>query len=463
MAIPAHRFFLCVAPLMCLLMVWLTPPFQVPDEFGHYVRSYQISEGHWYGVKFDHRVGGFIPVSLLETTKAFINMPFQPQQKLDRSLWRQTWSIPLCPENRVATDFPTAGYMPPFSYLPQALGMRIGTLFNSPPILLLYLGRLINALAWCLLVYFALRLTPTAPWLLTALALAPMSIFQAASLSHDATINGLAFLVLALILRRAVAIDYYLNWKDLFIWMLIIVAIIASKPFYAALALLVFIVPPPAFGKRDHYLKTVLFLAVVTAIFFSLWLIVRQNYLNYDEYNPAFRDTQCFIPGVNPYRQLAYLLGHPLVFIRAGVMTMFVTDPAAGPFVTWIGKFGWLDTPLPTWFYFAFGLLALSLVATDRVSGVRIALWQRVLLAGIAVVAVALILFSLYLVSNPVGARNIRSLQGRYLIPIMPLVLIALHGKLARTSSAWFYRFIPVFLIMVQVMTITVLLRRYYF
>jgi hypothetical protein len=45
----------------------------------------------------------------------------------------------------------------------------------------------------------------------------------------------------------------------------------------------------------------------------------------------------------------------------------------------------------------------------------------------------------------------------------MPLVLIALHGKFARMPSAWFYGFIPIFLIMVQVMTITVVLRRYYF
>ena len=457
--ISAHCFFLCVAPAMCLLMVWLTPPFQVADEYAHYFRIYQISEGQWYGIKVDHRVGGFIPASLLKTTEAFDNMPHNPQQKLNWSLWRQTWSIPLCSEQRIAQDFAGSGFMPPYAYLPQAVGMRMGALFNSPPILLFYLGRLANAFAWCLIVYLAVRFIPTASWLLTALALAPMSIFQAASLSYDASINSLSFLFLALILRRAFAADYCLTWKDLFIWMLIVVAIAVAKPFYAALALLIFIVPPPFSGKRFHYVKTALFLAIVTAICVGLWINARSNYLTYDEYNPAFRNTQALMPGTNPSLQAHYLCNHPGAVLRAGVTDMLNVYKYAG----WIGILGWLDTPFPIWFYFGFGLLVLILVATDRVPGVRIIMWQRVLLAVIAVLAIASVLVSLYLIFSPVGAPSILGVQGRYLIPIMPLVLIALHGKLARMPSAWCYRFVPIFLIMVQVMTIMVVLRRYYY
>ncbi|MDD5678989.1 MAG: DUF2142 domain-containing protein [Kiritimatiellae bacterium] len=457
--ISAHRFFLCVAPAMCLLMVWLTPPFQAADEYAHYFRIHQIAEGQWYGEKFDDRVGGFIPVSILKTTEAFDNMPRNPRQKLQWSLWRQTWSVPLCPEHRVARDFAGAGCMPSYAYLPQAAGMRIGTLFNSPPILLFYLARLANAFAWCLLVYLAVRLIPTASWLLTALALAPMSIFQAGSLSYDASINGLAFLFLALILRRAFAVDYSLNWKDLFIWMLIVVAIAASKLFYAALALLIFIVLPKLPGKRSHYVKTALFLAIVTAICFGLWTMAKSNYLTYDEYNPAFRDTQPFVPGSSPFLQARYLLNHPGAFLRAAATTMFTSDQ----YITWIGKLGWLDTPFPNWFYIGFGLLVLSIVAADRVPGVRILMLQRIFLVAIAALAAVSVLVSLYLFFTPVGADIIQGVQGRYFISIVPLVLIAFHGKLARIPSAWCCRFVPILLIMVQVITITIILRRYYF
>lgn len=456
--ISAHRFFLCVAPIMCFLMVWLTPPCQVADEYAHYFRSYQISEGQWYGIKFDRRVGGFIPVSLLNTADAFVNMPFQPHQKVNLDNWRQTWSIQLCPEQRVAKDFANSGFMPPFAYLPQAAGMRLGTLFNSPPILLLYLGRLVNAAVWCLVVYLALRCTPTASWLLTALALAPMSIFQAASLSYDATINSFSFLVLALILRRAVTTAYCLNWKDLLIWMFLIVTIVVSKPFYAALALLVFIVPPAPSAKRGHYIKMGLFLVIVTVIYFSLWIIAQKNFLTYDEYNPAFREGQALMAGINPSLHAHYLLNHPGVFLRAGMATLF----AAYPIVTWIGNLGWIDTPFPVWFYVGFGLLLLLLLATDRAPNIRIALWQRVVLVGIAVLAIVLLLVSLYLIWTPVGISYIRGLHGRYLIPIMPLVLIALHGKLARMPAAWCNGIVPIILIMVQAMTIAVVFCRYY-
>ena len=459
--IPAHRFFLCVAPVMCLLMVWLTPPFQVADERAHFFRIYQISEGQWHAVKFEHRVGGFMPVSLLHTALAFANMPFQPQQKLNRDLWCQAWLIPLRPEERVFTDFSGAGYMSLCSYLPQAAGMRIGAIFNSPPIALLYLGRLVNAIGWCLFVYLALRLIPTASWLLTALALAPMSFFQAASLSYDATINGLSFLLLALVLRRAFAGDYGLNWKDLFIWMLLGGAIIVSKPFYAALALLVFIVPPALAGKMSHYAKAILFLAVVIAICLGpgSWRHAAANFMNYDEYNPAFRNTQAFMPGSDTTQQARYMLSHPGSFLRAGVFEAVNVVNYAG----WIGILGWLDTPFPGWFYLGFGLLVLFLVATDRAPDVRIFVWQRILLVGIAALAAASVCFTLYLTFSPVGARFITGMQGRYLIPIMPLALIALHGRPVRMPAAWCYQLIPVILVAVQAITVTVILRRYYF
>ena len=457
--IPAHGFFLCVAPVICFLMVWLTPPFQVADEYAHFARSYQVSGGQWYGVKFDQRVGGLIPVSLLRTAGAFENMPFQPQQKLNRSLWRQSWSVSLCPEKLFAIDFAGAGFMPPYAYLPQAGAMRIGTLLHSPPILLLYLGRLANASLWCLCVYLAVRLIPTASWLLTTLALAPMSVFQAASLSYDASINGLAFLFLALILRRALATDCCVRWKDFLIWMLLIVTIAVSKPFYVVLVLLVLIVPPPRSAKRFYYAKMALFIAGIIVLCLSLWTKAASNYLTYADYNPAFRDTQALMPGANPSLQAQYILSHPVVSLRAIAMGLLNRHRCT----EWIGKLGWLDTPLPVWFYVGFGLLVLFLVATDCMPGVRINLWQRVGLAVIAFLTFMAVAASLYLIFSPVGAHSVCGLQGRYLIPIMPMLLIALHGNIIRIFPAGLARLVPIILVMVQVMTVMAVLRRYYF
>lgn len=51
----AAKSFLFIFLLFGTLMVFLTPPFQVPDEINHFYRAWQVSTGSFSPVKQDQR------------------------------------------------------------------------------------------------------------------------------------------------------------------------------------------------------------------------------------------------------------------------------------------------------------------------------------------------------------------------------------------------------------------------
>ena len=78
----------------------------------------------------------------------------------------------------------------PIGYLPQAVGIAVIHVVRGPPLLALYLARMLNLIAAVLLTYFGLRLLPFSKLPIAFLALLPMSMMEMGSLSPDALLLG---------------------------------------------------------------------------------------------------------------------------------------------------------------------------------------------------------------------------------------------------------------------------------
>jgi uncharacterized membrane protein len=97
-----------------------------------------------------------------------------------------------------------------------------------------------------------------------------------------------------------------------------------------------------------------------------------------------------------------------------------------------IGRLGWLDTPLPLPVTGAYALaLAGLLVVSD--ASVRVAWWQRAIAAGAGAAILMMIGLALYAQWTPVGLQHIEGIQGRYLLPALPLAfLVTANGRFRR-------------------------------
>jgi uncharacterized membrane protein len=145
-----YRLYLLVGGITALLLCFLTPPFEVPDEPQHFYRAYQLSTGELWGIVQDGKTGGVLPSSLPELVEHFLgtrvshtDRPLRPHP------WTDTWSQiarPLEPERREFVEFGGSATYPPLGYLPQALVVFVMRTLRAPPLLDLYVGRFVNAL-----------------------------------------------------------------------------------------------------------------------------------------------------------------------------------------------------------------------------------------------------------------------------------------------------------------------------
>jgi Predicted membrane protein (DUF2142) len=61
------KYWFSIVFILGIAFAVLVPPFQSPDEFNHFYRVYQQSEGHFWG-EIDStktKLGGYIPQSLI--------------------------------------------------------------------------------------------------------------------------------------------------------------------------------------------------------------------------------------------------------------------------------------------------------------------------------------------------------------------------------------------------------------
>lgn len=404
--------FLCLALAFGLGFLVLLPPFQAPDEPFHLLRAYQISMGQWGETLEDGRRGAVVPGSAIDFFSAFQHVPLKPAVKVAKEEILRFRERPREPKATRFIGYATALAHPAWPYLPQALGMGLGRALELPAFYLLYLGRLFNLLAWAALVYAAIRRAPILPWLLFLLALTPISLQQAASLSPDAVTNGLAFLLFAGLLRLWLGPEEVPAPAAVAGTMALGLLLTLSKFAYGLHALLFLLIPWQRFGsRRRRILGMALFLGLNLA-----WML------------------HTLRSGGDPARaggegSLLALLQDPVHFFEVGLDTFRVYGLYY--LEQFVGRLGHLDTNLPRALIVYYWLLLLGAVLLGREPGRGLKPAEKAWIAGVLLAEVAAIWLGLLLTYNPEGAELIRGGQGRYLIPLAPFFFLLLYRPAA--------------------------------
>jgi len=421
-----ERVFFFLAIVFGLVFLIITPPFQTPDEINHFYRAYQISEGQFIAQKQDHRLGGEVPLSLIQISKPFKYICRNVNAKTNKDAIVNALDIPLNPGQKIFVDFPNTSMFSFVSYLPQSIGMAICRLINVHPLYMLYISRFISLLFWCISLFFVIRILPVGRWLMVLLALLPMSVFVSMSLSADVVTNVLSLFLIAYILNCAYA-ETYFGKKEFIIIVLISLLLASSKLIYAPLILLVLLIPEKKFSshKMRYVQMGLLFLMVFVAML--IWSILLNHlYIPYTEYNEKFRNGIDLMPQANMYAQSQYILHHGThiihVFLNSWVnIGMYITG--------YIGTLGWLDTRLPLWLIAMAYLIIIVTALLDGNTNIKISVLHKVIFVLTVFVIDFLLIVSQYLTWDSVGDTMVGTIQGRYLIPVAPLIGLLLYNR----------------------------------
>lgn len=434
--ISPHSVFLVLGLILGVTCILLTPPFQVPDEPQHFYRAYQVSELRplaLVALNNGQREGTLLPTSLATFVDAsgVAAIRFRPANKVDPTKLAAARAIALSPHDR--GYLPVAPY-PPVGYLPQAIGIALGRLIRASPLILFYLARLSGLAAWLILVVLAIKITPLLKWTYVVLALMPMTLYLAASTSVDGVVIGASFLLSALMLSWA-----YDDTKEKITGVETVslgslgVVVALSKALYLPLLLLFFLVPWKKFGSRTRYVLTIgAVIAGSAAVYvgwnlLSAWMTTPGPSIDLARHGVD----ASHLPDVSSARQLEFIRTHPGAFIRALVTTVSVPGILFYYLNSFVGMFGWLDTMLPTWLPYAY-LAVLMIVSLLSGSTTSVSWRAKALSTGVFVLTGLAVLVVLYVGYSSVGMIVVGGFQGRYLIPVAPLLFLAFHWPQSR-------------------------------
>lgn len=461
MNITPQKLFLFVAIIWGTVTVFITPPFQVPDEAMHFFRCYNLSCGKFSNETRNNLVGAPLPVSVSKIGYLFSDIPFHPEKKVNLKKFSDSFLLPLNPRDTVYTLLTNSAQYFPIPYMPQVFAMTIPRLFHIHPVYLIYAGRLGNLFIWTLLIYCAICLTPVGKWLFVIISLLPMTVFQVASLSPDALTINLAFLLISLIFRLAFDEHGSVKKNDMLIVAVLAVLVALSKNAYAPLCLLVFLIPRGKFSSGTTFLLFRTGILVVSGLAIVAGSIyVKYVYRDLDMEIGLYGALPAYPQHVNPYRQVEFIKSGIFGYFHTITKTLWIQRKDI--LTSFIGRLGWLDVGLPV----GYNILACAMLGLAAVSygkpEILFTIQNRMIVMGAFGCTVFLLCTLLYLGWTPVGQADIQGLQGRYFIPVAPLILILFRVRLFRIPDKLFSLVAGLFILVTFFVMNYALIHRYY-
>jgi hypothetical protein len=276
-----------------------------------------------------------------------------------------------------------------------------------------YAMRLAGLVSYVLLAWLAVRLVPFGKWTLAILAASPVAVYQAATISADPISNGIGLLFLAAIL--ALATRKEMGLRSVIGLMALAGLLFTAKVNLVVLVILPFLlIPPSRFRPRLGYVILLVGVILLFALEVGGWSALA--------YYPRFAGS---LQVPDPVAQLTFVVTSPVEFVRIVARDIVSNGPSY--LRDWIASYGhtYWSVPSPVYLLYLIGLGA-SLLAPD--SSRKPDRWTRIALVIVFAPMFLATLTSLYLSFTPVASPTILGVHGRYLLPAMSTLILALVG-----------------------------------
>lgn len=446
--IKIEYIYLVLSLVFGLAIVFLNGPFQAPDEYNHFYRAYQISEGHLVCEHYKNENGAYVPRSLKESSeiKYSENVPFHTEKKFQIKSIVSALDTKLIPEKQMFVAIPNTAAYAPVVYIPQSLGIFIGRTLNLSPLILMYLGRIMNLIFSTIMIYFAMKNVPNKKLLLLVLGLMPMLLYEAASLSADGVTNCMAIFGITYFIKLLGSKYKKLSRNQIIKMFLIIVFISLTKQIYFLFSFMFFIIPKEKFKSNKEYYALGIGMLLLSIFMNLFWMKVSGtiNVLSTSR-------------NASPKDQIIYVIMHPFAFMETIFRTLWVNGNIY--YNSFIGTLGWLDTVLPKEIIYSYTVM-LIIAAMVNDSDETFSPRNKIKLISLFLIMFGAVIVALYVTFTGVGKNTVSGVQGRYFIPPALLLLSTLDVK--RLKIKYFDIFCVIYLIFTLTATLYVLMNRYY-
>ena len=448
-----ERFFAVSCLLLGLLYMAVLPPLSAPDEVSHYISAYQLSNRFLGKEVTDSQGRVYIRAQdawaedledvladdgsgvIREGDTVIVGQTVeQDTYELIRQRGLGGQDAGQQSGNQPEGNQPVPSYQPavrttPLAYIPQALGISMGRLLGLGTLGLMFLGRIFNLLFYCTVGFFAVRRIPLGKEVLCGVGLLPMSLHLAASMSYDVMILALSGYFLAACLDLAYRAER-VRGRDVAVLAAVLAVMGPCKMVYGVIAGWCLLIPVKKFGGRGKWALSAAAvlgafgaaMAVVNLQTVALYTGIQDRYITWAQ---------------EPGYSFAQLIHSPLKVLRLcyNTLTGYGEQLYSGMIGSMMGN---LDPVLNVPYVVILGLTALLVVLALRKPGepLLIRKGQKLWIWFLAFLCLGALMFSMLLAWTPLSATMIQGVQGRYLLPFLPALLLTIkNDRLVRTAG----------------------------
>ena len=454
----AEKIFIGLFLFFGVMILFMRPPYRLMDEPVHFARAWQISEGIFFSPTKIQTPGDEInfgwenrspeaateklyfaslPASLIPDEFIFEIEDDSTLIKFSLDGLKKFLATPLNVDEREEGLIPNTGVYPPLTYFPQAVAALFGRMLNLNAGIIFYLMGLSGLIFVAACVFCAMKFLPEAKQLIFLSAMLPMFLIEAASTSADAVTFGVCFLGTAWLLSLRNSTEKF-SRAEIFGLIILSIMLACSKSVYGTVLLLYFLIP------RERVGSTKKFLAFGAAILFlNLFASLAWTHLalNMTGAEPATIKQYAGAENIDVAAQKSFIVEHPIKFLETLIYTLSV-----GSFYYWFSSMGtwgangeFFISPV---FCISYSIILIFFALSN---GLRLKLVERgVLIFAAAVSTLGFFLYD-YLIWSTVRGNVVAGVQGRYFVPLAPMIFFALsvltpmrHKNLIATAAGVF-------------------------
>ena len=448
--------YICFAAFILvqgLIFAFIVPFGQVPDEMTHY----QLIEEEWGKSGYYSEI-----IHVVWEQGGYVDLPGDEEVKVDDA------AVESISKVKFSKGYDFLEFRPHLNmirHLPAAIGFYIGVALHLPILTCTYMAEIFATIFFVIMGILTLKIAPIKKEIFAFCLLIPECVQQCTSVNYDSVVIPTSIFLFAYILKLYYS-EEKIRWKQMGIFALVSLVVLITKAPYVLIALSIFIIPISRFElKIGKKFEAASFFRKFWYVFLILACVAGVAGVYLLRRSPEIKTLVADILSFPSFVSLLYRTYENWGYYHLQQM---------------VGMFGWIDSVVTSQFLLLFfGMMVyLNVTLVEKVEK-KLNFPRRLILFLIAVAIVLLIETALqtwtYKYLNwdiMAGIDTFRSyntdlteilgVQGRYWIPCLPLILVALSGTIERKNVKVYYGIQIVYYIIALINVITLLYSRYW-
>lgn len=402
--------------LIGIIYTLIVPQFSVPDEYTHYLTSYSQSSILLGEKAFDERGN----VLLYEDSSNALVRASHPTvneyvKEYDGLIGKEKFRINQPYISRAPLTLGS------FGYFPQVLGVSLGRILGLNGIQTGVFGRISALLLFAVLISYSLKIIPKFfEKVLFTISILPMTLQQVCSYNYDSVLFTACFFLFAYLLYLIYEKEK-INKLDIALVTLSSIIIATIKFVYLPILGLGLLIPREKFTLKNGKTLVILMLAVLSLGSYLVVMKCNNLFWNVHESNTSS------LINYNTFT-ISQVIQHPIheIVIIIATFQRFTADYISQMIS---GPLGWLEMNVPALQLSGFlMMLFYSLFNVEKKSKID----QKVKLCSglISMMIILIVILALQISWTPDNSMIVVGVQGRYFLPILPMVLLAMKDVL---------------------------------